>query len=195
MITATSGLLSVIRRTSSWIPLQLYNPLYPHHDLAEHVAGKNLGEGRAGVGEPERRVDHRVYVGMFHEAQQAGEISREPIVLPCTRMSWKNTRVSSAPGWSPVVAPQIAIVPPGRTERTECPLRGGAHRLDNGVDLAREARSGLERGIRAEGQCTLALGLVARGDEHLQPGGVGELNGSGRPRRRLLPESESCRPV
>ena len=36
-------------------------------------------------------------------------------------MSWKNTRVSSAPGWSPVVAPQIAIVPPGRTDLTEWP--------------------------------------------------------------------------
>ena len=45
--------------------------------------------------------------------------SREPMVQPCTRMSWKNSRVSSAPGWSPVVAPQMAMVPPGRTDRTE----------------------------------------------------------------------------
>ena len=28
-------------------------------------------------------------------------------------------RVSSAPGWSPVVAPQMAMVPPGRTDLTE----------------------------------------------------------------------------
>ena len=34
-------------------------------------------------------------------------------------ISWKKILVSSAPGWSPVVAPQMAIVPPGRTDLTE----------------------------------------------------------------------------
>ncbi len=34
-------------------------------------------------------------------------------------MSWKNTRVSSAPGWSPLVAPHVTTVPPGRTDLIE----------------------------------------------------------------------------
>ena len=40
-------------------------------------------------------------------------------MTPCTRSSWKKTRVSSAGGASPDVAPQTSTEPPGRTERIE----------------------------------------------------------------------------
>jgi len=42
------------------------------------------------------------------------------MVEPTTESWVKNTRVSSAGGASPLVAPQITIRPPGLSERTEC---------------------------------------------------------------------------
>ena len=46
--------------------------------------------------------------------------SREPIVEPITDSWVKKTRVSSAGGASPLVAPAITIRPPGLSDRTEC---------------------------------------------------------------------------
>ncbi len=116
-------------------------------------------------------------IGVLHEAQQSCEILARTMVQPCTRMSWKNSRVSSAPGWSPVVAPQMAMVPPGRTDRTEWPHVAAPHGLDHRIDLARQPRTGLQRGVRAKFQRFGALVRVTRGDEHFQTGGMGELDG------------------
>ena len=43
-----------------------------------------------------------------------------PIVEPITRNCWKNTRFNSAGGLKPLVAPAHTMVPPGRSERSEC---------------------------------------------------------------------------
>src|ERR1700722_13973864 len=42
------------------------------------------------------------------------------MVEPVTDSGVKQSRVSSAGGASPLVAPQITIRPPGRSDRTEC---------------------------------------------------------------------------
>ena len=56
---------------------------------------------------------------------------------------------------------------------------GRPHRFDDGVDLARQAGSGLECGVGAELQCLGTLGFATRGDEHLQPRRVGQLDRRG----------------
>ena len=66
---------------------------------------------------------------------------------------------------------------------------GRPHGLDHRIDLARQPRTGLQRGLRAEFQRFGALVRVARGDEHLQTGGMGELDGrSGHAAARALNE-------
>ena len=127
-------------------------------------------------------------IGVLHEAQQSCEILARTMVQPCTRMSWKNSRVSSAPGWSPVVAPQMAMVPPGRTDFIEW-LQVPRHGFDHRIDLARQAGTDLQRGVRAKFQRFGALVRVTRGDEHFQTGGMGELDGrSGHAAARALNE-------
>ena len=70
-------------------------------DFAEHIAFYHLGKSlRSGYPDREYGINRRMQIGTFHKAQQTSKTSHaEPMVLlPCTRMSWKNKRVSSAPG-------------------------------------------------------------------------------------------------
>src|SRR5690606_8534384 len=50
----------------------------------------------------------------------AASSCRVPIVDPTTRRLRKNTRLRSADGAGPLVAPATATTPPGRNERSEC---------------------------------------------------------------------------
>ena len=68
------------------------------------------------------------------------------MVVPTTVISWKKIRVSSAGSASPLVAPATTMVPPGRTDRTEC----------DQVAFPTLSRTTSTRGTRAPGSTAAA---------------------------------------
>lgn len=128
-------------------------------------------------------------VGVLHEAQQSCEILARThgAALHANVLEEQSRELRT--GWSPVVAPQMAMVPPGRTDRTEWPHVAAPTDSITASTLRGNRAPGLQRGVRAKFQRFGALVRVARGDEHLQTGGMGELDGrSGHAAARALNE-------
>lgn len=69
-------------------------------------------------------------------------------------------RVSSAPGWSPVVAPQMAMVPPGRTDLTEW-LQVAAPTDSMTASTLCGSRAGFEGGVGSDGDRAVSFLFAA----------------------------------
>ena len=114
-------------------------------------------------------------VGVLHEAQQPGEILARThgAALHANVLEEQSRELRTG-----LVAGGGAADGDGAAG-THRPHRmapcGRPHGLDHRIDLARQPRTGLQRGVRAKFQRFGALVRVTRGDEHFQTGGMGEL--------------------
>ena len=128
-------------------------------------------------------------VGVLHEAQQPGEILARThgAALHADVLEEQSRELRTGLVAGGGAADGDGAAGTHRPHRmTPC---GRPHGLDHRIDLARQPRTGLQRGLRAEFQRFGALVRVARGDEHLQTGGMGELDGrSGHAAARALNE-------
>ena len=98
-----------------------------------------------------------------------------PIVEPTTRSWRKKIRFSSVSVRvrAQLVAPEITIVPPGRSERSEWVQVARADGLHHRVDPLGQPGPGLEHLVGADLERPRALGLVAARRQHLQTAAPG----------------------
>ena len=125
-------------------------------------------------------------------ASRSTSSSRVPIVEPTTESCRKNTRLRSAGGFGPLVAPLTTTRPPGRSDRSECDQVASPTVSIDQVALGREARAGLHGLVgaeldrpaallgvagRAEHRVALRLGQQDRGAGHAPAGALHEHRG------------------